>query len=85
VANTSMVFIVKIVFIVAWTWFLDVLCSRGYERVSWFIVLLPYILLLLILMVVASEIKNTGKLNEASVAIQLQGNNDAFGGMLMRF
>jgi len=85
VANTSMVFIVKIVFIVAWTWFLDVLCSRGYERVSWFIVLLPYILLLLILMVVASEIKNTGKLNEASVAIQLQGNNDAFSGMLMRF
>jgi hypothetical protein len=35
-------------------------------------------------MFVATEIKNTGKLNEASVAIQLQGNNDAFGGM-MRF
>lgn len=32
VANTSMVFIVKIVFIIAWTWFLDILCSRGYER-----------------------------------------------------
>ena len=84
VANTSMVFIVKIVFIVAWTWFLDILCSRGYERVSWFIVLLPYIMLLLVLMFVATEIKNTGKLNEASVAIQIQGNNDAFGGM-MRF
>jgi len=77
-----MVFIVKIVFIVAWTWFLDILCSRGYERLSWFIVLLPYIMLLLILMAVASEIRNTGKLNEASVAIQLQSNNDAFGGLL---
>ena len=84
VANTSMVFIVKIVFIVAWTWFLDILCSRGYERLSWFIVLLPYIVLLLMLIFVASEIKNTGKLNEASIAIQLQANNDAFGSM-MRF
>jgi hypothetical protein len=79
-----MVFIVKIVFIIAWTWFLDILCSRGYERLSWFIVLLPYIMLFFVLMFVATEIKNTSKLNEASVAIQLQGNNDAFGGM-MRF
>ena len=84
VANTSMVFIVKIVFIVVWTWFLDILCSRGYERVSWFIVLLPYIFMFMILVFVASEIRNTSKLNEASVAIQLQSNNDAFGGM-MRF
>ena len=84
VANTSMVFIVKIVFIVAWTWFLDILCSRGYERVSWFIVLLPYIFLFMILIFVASEIRNTGKLNEASVAIQLPTTSDTFGGM-MRF
>jgi hypothetical protein len=79
-----MVFIVKIVFIVAWTWFLDILCSRGYERVSWFIVLLPYIFLFMILIFVASEIRNTGKLNEASVAIQLPTTSDTFGGM-MRF
>lgn len=84
VANTSMIFMIKIVFVVAWTWFLDILCCRGYENLSWFILLLPYIFLLIVMMFVASEIKHTSKLNEASVAIQIQGNNDAFGGM-MRF
>jgi uncharacterized RDD family membrane protein YckC len=79
-----MIFMVKIVFVVAWTWFLDILCCRGYENLSWFILLLPYIFLLIVMMFVASEIKHTSKLNEASVAIQIQGNNDAFGGM-MRF
>jgi hypothetical protein len=68
VANTSMIFIVKIVMIVVWTWLLEILCSRGYEKVAWFILLLPYILFLLIILSIASEIKNTKRINNNSIA-----------------
>jgi hypothetical protein len=69
VANTSTIFIVEIIFIVFWTWFLNAICSRGYVNVAWFILLFPYILLFAILLFGAAEIRNTHKMNEASVAI----------------
>ena len=69
VANTSILFIIKILFVVFWTWFLNAICSRGYANVAWFILLFPYILLFGILLFTASEIINTNKMNESSVAI----------------
>jgi len=69
VANTSTIFIVEIIFLVFWTWFLNAICSRGYTNVAWFILLFPYILLFAILLFGAAEIRNTAKINEASVAI----------------
>lgn len=85
VANTSTIFIVEILFIVFWTWFLNFICSRGYANVAWFILLFPYILLFALLLFGAAEIRNTNKLNEASVAVVVGPNNDAFGGIPMRF
>ena len=85
VANTSTIFIVEILFIVFWTCFLNFICSRGYANVAWFILLFPYILLFAILLFGAAEIRNTNKLNEASVAVVVGPNNDAFGGIPMRF
>lgn len=38
--------VVKGIFIVAWTWFLNFLCSKGYKAISWFLVLLPFLLML---------------------------------------
>lgn len=81
VANTSTIFIVEILFLVFWTWILDLICSRGYTNVAWFILLFPYILLLALLLFGAAEIRNTRKQNDASVAIVIGPNNDAFGGM----
>jgi hypothetical protein len=85
VANTSTIFIVEILFTVYWTWFLNFICSRGYANVAWFILLFPYILLFALLLFGAAEIRNTNKLNEASVAVVVGPNNDAFGGIPMRF
>jgi len=85
VANTSTIFIVEILFTVFWTWFLNFICSRGYANVAWFILLFPYILLFALLLFGAAEIRNTNKLNEASVAVVVDPNNDAFGGIPMRF
>mgnify|MGYP003403362153 CR=1 FL=1 len=37
----------KLVFAFIWTFILGLLCSKGYETISWLFVLLPYIIMLL--------------------------------------
>ena len=46
-------FLVKIVYVILWTWILQHLCSSGYTNVSWFLVLLPYIFMFIMITVLA--------------------------------
>jgi len=41
------VIMIKLLTIAVWTWFLNFLCSKGYKSVSWFLVLLPFIVMAL--------------------------------------
>jgi hypothetical protein len=43
------VFIVKIVYILFWTWILNLMCKDGNSGIAWFLVLLPFVLLFVIL------------------------------------
>lgn len=43
---SAITLVVQAVFILSWTWVLNYLCSKGYSSVSWFFVLLPYVILL---------------------------------------
>ena len=43
------VFISKALYIMFWTWLLNVFCKAGYENLSWFIVLLPVILMFVLI------------------------------------
>ncbi len=43
VKSTLGVFVVKMLYVVFWTWVLNTLCRAGYTRLSWFIFLLPFI------------------------------------------
>jgi uncharacterized membrane protein len=45
VPNTAVVFLIKALYIAFWTFILNVLCNAGYKKVSWFIVLIPFILM----------------------------------------
>ena len=47
--NTSIIFVFKAIYILFWTFVLNSLCKAGYKEVSWFLVILPLILLFLIL------------------------------------
>jgi hypothetical protein len=38
--------IVQAIFIIAWTWFLNWLCTSGHKDVAWFLVILPFIFIL---------------------------------------
>ena len=46
----------NLVFALIWTYILSWLCSKGYESVSWFLVLLPYVLILLGVVVMLNKI-----------------------------
>lgn len=48
-APTIVVFIIQILYILFWTWILNIICSAGAEYVSWLLVLLPYVLLAILL------------------------------------
>lgn len=49
VENMPGIFIFKLVYILFWTWVLNLLCKLGYTGISWFLVLLPFILLFVLL------------------------------------
>ena len=46
VPNTILVFTVKIVAILFWTWILNMMCNDGHKEIAWFLVLLPFVMLL---------------------------------------
>lgn len=64
---------VKLVFAFIWTYILSWLCGKGYQSVSWFLVLLPYIVILLGVIGLMTLTKGQRNLLNS---IQLQG---AFG------
>lgn len=43
------VFIIKIVYVLFWTWILNLMCRDGHVEIAWFLVLLPFILLAIII------------------------------------
>jgi hypothetical protein len=45
VPNTALVFIIKLIYVLFWTWILNLICKDGHSGISWLLVLLPFILL----------------------------------------
>ena len=45
VSSVLMIFILKALYIVFWTWVLNVICRGGAPGLAWFFVLLPFILM----------------------------------------
>ncbi len=44
VPNTTFIFLINIVYVLFWTWILNLICKEGFTGLSWFLVLGPYIL-----------------------------------------
>ena len=45
VPSTAAIFIVELIYILFWTWVLNLICKDGHTIVSWLLILLPFILL----------------------------------------
>lgn len=52
VPNTTMVLIMKLIYILFWTWILNLMCKDGHSEIAWFLVLIPFILMFLMMMMV---------------------------------
>ena len=49
VPNTAAIFIVKLIYILFWTYVLNLICKDGHVGLSWLLILLPWILLFVII------------------------------------
>ena len=45
VPNLILVFFVKILYILFWTWILNLMCRDGHSEISWLLVLVPFLIL----------------------------------------
>lgn len=52
----SIVLIIKIIFMLLWTWILDLICKAGYSSISWFLVLLPFIIIFLFIFIIFYDV-----------------------------
>ena len=48
VPSTILVFVVKLIYILFWTWILNLICKDGNKELAWFLVLIPFILLFIL-------------------------------------
>ena len=65
-----MAVVFKLVFAFIWTFILEWLCKKGYTSISWFLVLLPYIMIALAMMGIY---RATEEQRQMLRAVQLQG------------
>ncbi len=49
VTSTFLIFVIKVLYVLFWTWILNLICKNGYESVSWFLFLLPYVVMFIMI------------------------------------
>jgi hypothetical protein len=49
VPNTTLIFVIKFIYILFWTYILNLICKDGHVGLSWLLVLLPWILLFVLI------------------------------------
>lgn len=49
VVSVTLIFFVKILYILFWTWLLNLICGANAKGVAWFLVLVPYIIFFILL------------------------------------
>ena len=49
VPSTTVVFIIKLIYILFWTYVLNLICKDGYTNLSWLLILFPFILLFVVI------------------------------------
>jgi hypothetical protein len=49
VTSTAMIFVIKAIYILFWTWVLNLICRAGAPGIAWFVLLLPFILMFVLI------------------------------------
>ena len=61
VPSTIAVFLLKLLYILFWTWILNLMCRDGHIGIAWFLVLLPFIFMFVVMGLVMMYQKKTRK------------------------
>ena len=64
ISHVVVFFVIKILYVIFWTWILNLLCSKGLKSLSWFLVLVPFVLFALLLGIFIYEDINEKTKNE---------------------
>ncbi len=49
VTNVTAIFLIKFVYILFWTWILNLICKSGWTSIAWLLLLLPVIMFFLLI------------------------------------
>jgi len=49
VSSTALIFVIKAVYILFWTWILNLMCKANATGIAWFLLLLPVIIMFILL------------------------------------
>lgn len=55
VPNLLLLFVAKLIYILFWTWVLNLICKDGHSGISWLLVLVPFFLMFLVVVSVLSS------------------------------
>jgi hypothetical protein len=56
VPSTTLIFIIKLIYILFWTWILNLICKDGHTAISWLLVLFPFILFFILIGIIMINI-----------------------------
>ena len=51
VPNIFLIFAIKLIYVLFWTWILNLICKAGLPGVSWALLLFPYILMFIFIVI----------------------------------
>jgi len=49
VSSLFLIFLFKFIYVIFWTWILNLICKAGAPGISWFLLLLPFILMFILI------------------------------------
>jgi hypothetical protein len=80
--NKPLYYFMNILFIVFWTWILNKLCSYGWVKLSWFLLITPFVILVILFAMISYMVVRMAKnMNNANASI---GGGGGGGGMGMQ-
>lgn len=50
VPSLMLLFVIKLIYILFWTWILNLICKDGHSGISWLLVLVPFILMFFVIL-----------------------------------
>lgn len=59
VPSCIVIFMIKIIYILFWTWILNLICKSGHSGIAWFLIFLPFILFFILIGLVMLQQKHT--------------------------